>query len=47
MGIYRTSPGGQIQLANQALVRMLGYDSFAQLAERSIEVDGSGPGYKR
>ena len=47
MGIYRTTPGGQIQLANPALVRMLGYESFAQLAERNLETDGSGPEYKR
>jgi PAS domain S-box-containing protein len=47
MGIYRTTPGGQIQLANPALVRMLGYESFAQLAERNLETDDSGPEYKR
>jgi len=47
MGIYRTSPDGQILLANPALVRMLGYDSFAQLAQRNLEKDGSGPEYKR
>jgi PAS domain S-box-containing protein len=47
MGIYRTSPDGQILLANPALVRMLGYDSFAQVAERNLETDGSGPEYKR
>ncbi len=47
MGIYRTSPDGRILMANPALVRMLGYDSFAQLAERNLEADGSGPEYKR
>ncbi len=47
MGIYRTSPDGQILMANPALVRMLGYDSFAQLAERNLEADGSGPEYRR
>jgi PAS domain S-box-containing protein len=47
MGIYRTTPDGQIQLANPALVRMLGYESFAQLAERNLEDDSSGPDYKR
>jgi PAS domain S-box-containing protein len=47
MGIYRTSPDGQILMANPALVRMLGYDSFAQLAERNLEADGSGPDYRR
>ncbi len=47
MGIYRTTPDGQIQMANPALVRMLGYESFAQLAERNLEKDGSGPEYQR
>jgi PAS domain S-box-containing protein len=47
MGIYRTSPGGQILLANPALVRMLGYESFAQLAERNLETDGFGLEYRR
>jgi PAS domain S-box-containing protein len=46
-GIYRTTPDGRILLANPALVRMLGYDSFAQVAERNLETDGSGPEYKR
>jgi PAS domain S-box-containing protein len=46
-GIYRTTPDGRIQLANPALVRMLGYDSFAQLAKRNLEADGSGPDYGR
>jgi PAS domain S-box-containing protein len=47
MGIYRTSPDGQIQLANPALIRMLGYESFARLAERNLETAGSGPEYRR
>ncbi len=47
VGIYRTSPDGQILMANPALVRMLGYDSFAQLAERNLEADGFGPQYRR
>jgi PAS domain S-box-containing protein len=46
-GIYRTTPDGRILLANPALVRMLGYDSFAQLAKRNLEADGSGPDYRR
>ncbi len=47
MGIYRTSPDGQILMANPALVQMLGYDSFSQLAERNLEADESGPAYRR
>jgi len=47
MGIYRTAPDGKILMANPALVRMLGYESFARLAERNLEADGSGPDYGR
>jgi PAS domain S-box-containing protein len=47
MGIYRTAPDGKILMANPALVCMLGYESFAQLAERNLEADGSGPEYGR
>ena len=32
VGIYRTTPDGRILMANPALVRMLGYRSFAELA---------------
>jgi PAS domain S-box-containing protein len=46
-GIYRTTPDGQILLANPTLIRMLGYDSFTRLAERNLEKDDSGPEYKR
>jgi PAS domain S-box-containing protein len=46
-GIYRTTPNGRILLANPTLVRLLGYDSFAELAERNLETDGSGPDYGR
>jgi PAS domain S-box-containing protein len=40
MGLYRTTPDGEITMANPALVRMLGYSSFSELAERNLEVDG-------
>ena len=40
IGLYRTSPDGEILLANKALVKMLGYASFEKLAERSLEKDG-------
>jgi len=46
-GIYRTSPDGHILLANPALLQMLGYDSFEQLAERNLEVDGEKAAYDR
>ena len=39
LGLYRTSPEGQILMANPALVRMLGYASFDEMAQRNV-VDG-------
>ncbi|MGE5395358.1 MAG: PAS domain S-box protein [Candidatus Saccharibacteria bacterium] len=32
IGIYRTTPDGNIQMANKTLVKMLGYTSFEELA---------------
>jgi len=40
VGIYRTTPAGRIEFANPALIRMLGYDSFADLAKRNLEQTG-------
>jgi PAS domain S-box-containing protein len=40
VGLYRTTPDGNILLANPALVKMLGYTSFEKLAERNLEKDG-------
>ena len=39
IGIYRTTPDGRIVDANPALVSMLGYISFAELAGRNLEKD--------
>jgi PAS domain S-box-containing protein len=36
IGIYRTTPAGRVLMANPALVRMLGYDSFEELQERDL-----------
>ncbi len=47
IGIYRTAPDGRILLANPALVRMLGYSSFEELAERNLNQVGFEPGYER
>jgi len=47
IGIYRTTPDGNILLANPALVEMLGYTSFQELAERNLEKDGFEPSYQR
>ncbi|KYK33010.1 MAG: hypothetical protein AYK19_14450 [Theionarchaea archaeon DG-70-1] len=47
IGIYRTTPDGRILMANPALVRMLGYESFEELAQQNLEVDGHEAGYPR
>ncbi len=47
MGIYKTTPDGRILMANPALVDMLGYDSFEELAQRNLEQEGFSPSYER
>jgi PAS domain S-box-containing protein len=39
IGMYRTTPDGQVLLSNPAGIRMLGYDSFEELVERNLEED--------
>lgn len=40
IGIYRTTPDGKILMANPALVRMLGFSSFEELARRDLNNEG-------
>ncbi len=47
LGLYRTTPDGKILMANPAMCRMLGYDSFKELQKRNLEEDGFNPGYPR
>lgn len=47
LGLYRTTPDGQILLANPALCKMLGYASFEELQQRNLEKDGFHPAYLR
>ncbi|MFN7942977.1 MAG: PAS domain S-box protein [Thermoanaerobaculia bacterium] len=47
IGLYRTTPDGRILMANPAAVRMLGYDSFEELARRDLESAGFEPAYPR
>jgi PAS domain S-box-containing protein/putative nucleotidyltransferase with HDIG domain len=47
IGLYRTTPDGRILLANPAVVNLLGYDSFPELAERNLEKDGNHADYPR
>lgn len=47
IGVYRTSADGRILMANPALLRMLGYESFEELARRDLEDEGFEPTYQR
>jgi PAS domain S-box-containing protein/putative nucleotidyltransferase with HDIG domain len=47
LGMYRTTPNGDILLANPALINMLGYSSFAELSQRNLENEGYEPEYER
>ncbi len=47
IGFYRTTPDGKILMANPALVKMLGYDSFEDLGRRNLEEKGYEPRYPR
>ena len=47
VGIYRTTPAGEILLANPAMVRMFGYKSFEELANRNLEEWNYEPSYQR
>jgi len=47
IGMYRTTPDGRILKANPALVRMLGYSSFEELAQRNLEDAGYNSKYPR
>ncbi|MBE0539414.1 MAG: PAS domain S-box protein [Ignavibacterium sp.] len=47
IGLYRTTPSGNILMANNELVKMLGYPSFDALASRNVEIGGFGPSYPR
>ncbi|KAF0213882.1 MAG: hypothetical protein FD178_2721 [Ignavibacteria bacterium] len=40
IGIYRTTPEGKIEMANPALVKMLGFESFEELAQRNLSTTG-------
>ncbi len=46
-GLYRTNKRGEIFLANRTLVKMLGFQSFEELASRNLRETGYGPSYER
>ncbi len=47
VGLYRTNLKGEIFLANDTLVKMLGFNSFEELAARNLKEAGYGPSYNR
>lgn len=47
VGFYRTTPDGRILMANCALLKMLGYASLEDLAQRDLEQEGFAPDYPR
>ena len=47
VGIYRTTPDGQIESANPALLKMLGCSSFDELTDWNLEASSVGPTYPR
>ena len=47
VGIYRSTPDGRIIMANPALLKILGYDSFQELASRNLETDKYDASYPR
>jgi PAS domain S-box-containing protein len=40
IGIYRTTPEGDIIMANSALIKMLRFNTFEELAQRNLENEG-------
>ncbi len=47
IGLYRTTPDGQILLANPSLLKMLGFKSFKELQNRNLEVEAFPKSYNR
>jgi PAS domain S-box-containing protein len=47
LGIYKTTPDGKIILANKALVKMLGFNSFEEMTKRNLNHEGFEPSYNR
>jgi len=47
IGMYQTTPKGEILLCNKALIELLGYDSLEELAQRNLQKEGYEDGYDR
>jgi PAS domain S-box-containing protein len=47
VGLYRTTPNGEILLVNSTLIKMLGFQSSEDLTSKNIKDAGFGPSYDR
>ncbi len=47
IGLYRTTPEGEIIMVNPAVLKMLGFESLEELNRRNLEKEGFLPGYDR
>jgi len=47
IGLYRTTPGGEILMVNPAGLKMLGFETLEELKQRNLEADGFLPEYNR
>jgi PAS domain S-box-containing protein len=47
VGLYRTTPDGRILMANPAIIKMMGYKSFDELAQLNLEKEGFDPSAPR
>src|SRR5271157_2803967 len=47
LGVYRSTPDGRVLMANPALLRMLGYDSWQELTFRNLEGEALEAGHPR
>jgi PAS domain S-box-containing protein len=47
IGVYRTTPDGKVLLANACMVRMLGFRSFQEMADRNLHGPTYEPDYSR
>ena len=47
IGFYQTTPDGRVLMANPAMLTMLGFASFEELASRNLADEGFAPDYPR
>ena len=47
VGIYRTTPDGRILMANPAIIKLMGYNSFDELSRLNLEKEGFDPSTPR